>query len=209
MLDKTGQKFMGVIHCRNVNLLPQILTDIHLKTSDVGRQQGVPAISDDILKNTVDITFVCTQRTQVTPLFASSRQEQVTVDYSLRGKRPYNLGNLLILWALVSLLDAGFYGTMLEVVSSRNNARNKEGFSEGPVNTAVAAFYQRYFKFQRSGTLRDFQPGPALAFFHPGWEAYIADPPTSLEVMYRPYPTIADLSDMVARLVSLLETYYR
>ena len=123
---------------------------------------------------------------------------------------------------------------MLEVVGTEGGSEEKkirgpqdiqEGVSQGKANSSVAAFYQRQFKFQRTGPLESFSDEPALGYFHPNWNAYTLpkkrlteaerlqqsqrqQPKLVLPVMLRPYPTLPDLADTLARLVHDVQKHY-
>ncbi len=198
----TPTKLFGIVQGRDARRIPDVTTGFRLETTEVGRSQGVPELSPDTLQQSVDLTFLCAQRLR----------SLNGIDYSINGQSPNQLGTLMVLWFLVNLVDAGYLGAILEVVGKSGNT---EGVSNAPANSAVAAYYHRYFKFQRSDSLQFFAQDPSLLAFHnePEWNAYRAVSTTGkeldLEIMYRPYPTVADLRDMIARLVQKVVQYYR
>jgi len=209
LLDKNNSpnKMYGIVHGRDGRVLVDVTSNFELKTTEIGQTQGVPRVTNEHKQATLDITFVCAQRESKVQL---GQAEQI--DYSIGGKNPNHLGTLLILWMMASLVDSGYYGIMLEVVGSEI-ASGGEGWSQGAADSKIASYYHRYFRFQRSASLDFFQPDPSLLAFHPEWNAYEATPtdldePLKLEIMYRPYPTVADLADMVSRLVYKVQEYY-
>jgi hypothetical protein len=216
VLLKEDGTYMGIIQCLDGRANPELQTAMKrfpLETSDVGRDQGIPRITSmEQYFSSLDITFLCAQRLDQAP-------------FLIRDKKPRNLGTLLMLWVLVQQLNAGYQGIRLEVVGQEDAKLPGKGM--GLANTTVAAYYQRYFKFQRTSSLENFATSASLGFFHPGWEGYrisslvqeeekepvqkkqkkkqkskkkVVEEP-ELQIMYRPYPTSADLTDMIARLV--------
>lgn len=199
MLDQaTGQKFFGLLQTRNAqdhDDLRQILSRVEV-TPNANANNGIPDFN--FAQTCMEMTFLCTQRT------AGNENR-----YLIRGKDPRQLGVLIMLWAFVQ--QAGkFDNTILEVVGTLPGSAM--GFSSGPANTQVAAFYQKYFKYQRASPLSTFATDKALAYFHPNWEGYqlrASAEETMHQPMLRPYPTWPDLADVLARLVRDVQEYYR
>ena len=191
------EKLYGIIHGRKTSMVDGY-PDFSLQTTDIGVQQGVPQVQN--LKNSLDITYVCSQRLKEVIYFNER------VEYAILGKEPRHLGTLMILWMICNAKPKEFDGLMLDVVRSENEG--KEGFSFGKTDSNVAAYYQRYFKFQRTHDLDQFSVTPSLIVFHPDWKAYQYQGGNKNDIMYRPYPTGPDLLDMIARLVYNIKSYY-
>lgn len=179
------------------------LIDFSLKTTAFGESQGVPKITEELQTTTLDLTFLCAQR---------------SAEYPVLTKIGHHLGTLLALYFLVHQLDQGFTGVMLDVVA-QGTQDSPEGIPSGQANSDVAVYYHKTFKFQRTNPVKKntrllYSKSLALLAFHadPDWAAYTLTMNDRKErktnLMYRPYPTVIDLRFMVARLVKKVTQYY-
>lgn len=205
---ESKSKFYGILHTGNVARHPGLVENSTLRTTAIGKQQGVPTVQN--FEQSLDMTFLCTQRSEQVEYKGGF---ELNINYRLKNKAPHHIGLLLMLWGLVSNIDQDYYGTTLSVVGI--NDGYEEGGSWGLADTRVAAFYQRYFKYQRTSGLDTFDTNNSLYYFHPEWNAYSREVNAAAEarpehqLMYRPYPTVSDLQDMIARLIYLSVQYYQ
>jgi hypothetical protein len=205
-------KYFGLLQVRNsqkvrnsqnVFELQDILGGLKLYGNNPWKS-GVPQPNAE--EKSLEITFLCTQRSRP--------------GYLLRGKPPtVGLGVLLMLYAFWWCYRKDYVSTMLEVVGTVDE-KEQEGVSNPPSNSRIAAFYQRQFKYQRTSALNNFSVTPALGYFHPDWQTYVytrkrrgplqeqSVPKPLLQIMYRPYPTLPDLADILARLVRDVQEHY-
>lgn len=190
LMDPLANKFYGIVHGRDARKISDV---VDFKISNVKKNQALGAPLVRNIQDTLDITFVCSQRND---------------RYKIDNKKPRHLGTLMILWILASLLNNGFYGVMLQVVGV--NAGDAEGISSGEVDTSVASYYHRYFKFQRTSTLNEYAKNGDIDVFDEqgGGRPYYIVTGKKEDIMYRPYPTVDELTDMVARLTQKIQTYY-
>jgi hypothetical protein len=165
----------GIIHCRDSKKIQEVFQlAARIKVNNQSAAVKVPAVRFPVL----DITFLCAGKTNM-----------------IR-----NLGTLLMLHALVEqFADFKDGGTMLDVVAAEPGS--EEGFSQGKANTDVAAYYLRYFKYQRTFLGTALANSTSKGYFA-GQPPYIVNTKRNepLYLMYRSYPTLVDLSHMVARL---------